>query len=240
MHDFGSITVLVSDRVARATLRWPDAFGSIDAALLEDLDRFVSWIEDNNPCDVVVLTSVMKADGLEAQVPDIDQCHKWEKLLVRVDRLQSISIAVIDGPCRRSGMQLALACDHRIATSRSVFQVVELKEGYLPGMNIFRLAKYLGIGVARRMLVTGQPLSPSEARSLGLLDDVCAPEGQEQAVDQFLARLAPTHPVVAQLARRLLSESFSTAFENFIGHYLASQNRCLSMRATDAARRAAE
>jgi enoyl-CoA hydratase len=226
-------TVDLADRTAQVTIRWPHPAGALHADLLADLEHLLDWIEDEAACDVVVLRLAPDPAPESAPPPpppDLEHCRRWEKLVVRFDRLACISVAVIDGPCVRFWMQLALACDHRVATARSTFQVLELKEGYLPGMNIFRLAKYVGIGVARRLVFTGELLTADRGASLGIVDEVCAAEAQGDAVATFIGRLAPVHPTVVQLARRLLSESFATAFEQFVGQYLASQHRCLSLR----------
>jgi enoyl-CoA hydratase/carnithine racemase len=227
-------SVALADRTAQVTIRWPRPAGSVDEDLLADLEHLLDWIEDEAACDVVVLRlapdpALATATELAAPRPELEHCRRWEKLVVRLDRLACISVAVVDGPCVRFWMQLALACDHRVATTRSTFQVLELKEGYLPGMNIFRLAKYVGIGVARRLVFTGEQVTADRGSSLGIVDEICAAEALEAAVAAFLGRLAPVHPVVAQLARRLLSESFATAFEQFVGQYLASQHRCLAL-----------
>lgn len=229
MPTFGCIDVTLADRVARASVRWPEPCGSVESGVFEAFERLVDWIEDDNPCDaLVVALSPMSASGVRSPAPGIEQCRKWENVSVRFDRLACVTIALIDGPCVRFWMQLALACDHRLVTTRAVFRVDEAKEGYLPGMNIFRLAKYVGIGVARRFVFTGDAMDSRSAASFGLVDEVCAPDELELTTQSFLARLAPIHPVPLQLARRLLNESFSTAFEQFLGQYLASQHRCLS------------
>jgi len=229
-------SVAVADRTAQVTIRWPRPAGALDADLLADLEHLLDWIEDEAACDVVVLRLApdpapeVSPPPPPPPPPELEHCRRWEKLAVRLDRLACISVAVIDGPCVRFWMQLALACDHRVATTRSTFQVLELKEGYLPGMNIFRLAKYLGVGVARRLVFTAEPVTADRGASLGIIDEVCEAEALDAAVMTFLGRLAPVHPVAAQLARRLLGESFATAFEEFVGQYLASQHRCLALR----------
>jgi enoyl-CoA hydratase len=230
MRECRLLTVVQAGRTADVTIRWPRPAGSMSADLLLDLDQLLDWIEDGQTCDVIVLRLAPDAvSELSAGLPALEHCRRWEKLLVRLDRLPCISLAVIDGPCVCFWMQLALACDHRIATRRSTFQVLELKEGYLPGMNTFRLAKYLGIGVARRLMFTGEEVGAGRALALGMIDNDCDAEALDSAVAAFLGQLQPARPIPAQLARRLLGESFATAFEEFVGQYLASQHRCLSL-----------
>jgi len=229
MVDFGIIRIVVTGVVARAEINWPGPSGMLGVALLDDLERMVDWVEDEHPCDILVLALASPSAAVDSAVPpDIDQSRRWEKLAVRIDRLPCITVAAVSGPCVRFWMQLVLACDHRIATRQAWFQVLELKDGYLPGMNIFRLAKYIGIGVARRIVFTGRAFDSKAAADLGMVDEVCEPSELEATIAVFLAQLTPTSPVAAQLARRLLSESFSTAFEQFLGQYLASRIRCLT------------
>ncbi len=233
MSSYRTMTIAQAGRTADVTIRWSRPAGSMSDDLLRDLDDLLEWIEDERPCDVVVLRLAPDAapddDDLPAPLPDLEHCRRWEKLLVRIDRLPCISVAVIDGLCVRFWMQLALACDHRVATGRSTFQILELKEGYLPGMSTFRLAKYLGIGVARRLMFTAEPVIADRAVALGMIDEACDAEALDGAVATLLGRLQPARPVATQLARRLLGESFATAFEEFVGQYLASQHRCLSL-----------
>ena len=229
MKSFGRISVTVSEGLARATIDWPAPLGIMREDLLEDFTAFVDWLEDEGRCDVLLVSAKSEPNsGLAAEVPNIEHCRKWEKLLVRIDRSSCISVALVDGPCNRFWMQLALACDHRVVSADSTFQVQEVKEGYLPGMNIFRLAKYLGVGVARRMVFTGEPLDAAAAAALGIADQVSGRHEMELVSRRFIERLRPIHPVTIQLARRLLNESFATAFEDFLGNYLASQRRCLA------------
>jgi enoyl-CoA hydratase/carnithine racemase len=196
--------------------------------LLAELEHLVHWIDDEQPCDALVFGLCGQPVGCAPEAPDSNHVRKWEKLMIRIDRLACVSVAALDGPCVGFAMQLALACDHRVATTRTRFQIVELKHGYLPGMNVFRLSKYVGLGVARRLIFTGEPLDGPQAAALGVIDVLCEPDALAGALEHFLARLEPIHPTPIKLARRLLGESFASEFEQFLGHYLASQHTCLA------------
>lgn len=229
MRTFGCVAVVLEDRLARAMIAPSVSSASMTTEVLAGLEQLVDWIEDDHPCDAVLIQLGGSAGAdIGASPHEVDGCRTWEKLLVRIDRLECVSIALVDGVCSRFWMQLAIACDHRLLSTRAKFRIPEVKEGYLPGMNIFRLAKYIGIGVARRLIFTGDDLDAEQAATLGLADRVCAPDELELTGQRFVAQLRPIHLVAVQLARRLLNESFSTAFEQFIGQYLAAQHRCVS------------
>lgn len=222
----------ISGRVAHAKIDWPGGSGAWASPVVEDLSAIFDWVEDEGACHRLVIRP--QADAASPVLPPtIEQCRRWEKLVLRLDRLPCVSVAVIDGPCTHAWMQLALACDLRLATRRSSFCVTELKQGYLPGMNTFRLAKYLGLGAARRLMFTAAVVDPDEARALAIIDELCDSDALDAALHAFLAALEPLRPPAVQLARRLMNESFATVFEDFMGQYLASQDRCLRAIASE-------
>lgn len=228
MKQYTTIKLTEQDAIANVNLLWPDS-SRLNLALLSELIELMDYLEDESACTLIVFQGLStQQQSLNPTPPDIDHCSKWEKFLVRLERLAGASIACIDGFCTRFHFQLALACDYRVATTRSVFQAPEVKEGYLPGMSVFRLAKYTGIGHARRLLFTGAQWSAAEAAGFGIVDRQCEATTFEKAIQESQEALMPIHPKVLQNTRRLLNESFATSYEDAIGHFLAVQNLCLS------------
>lgn len=214
--------------IATVDLQWPDT-SKLDRVRLSDLIELMDYLEDESECNFIVFRGLsVGQQTVSPTPPNFDDCSKWEKFLRRVERFSGASIACIDGLCTRFHFQLALACDYRVATTRSAFEMPELKEGFLPGMGVFRLAKYAGRGAARRLLFTGARLSCTEAVALGILDRQCEAATFEKAIEESQQALMPIYPEALQNARRLLDESFATSYEDAIGHFLAVQNLCLS------------
>ncbi|MBP0017933.1 MAG: enoyl-CoA hydratase/isomerase family protein [Cyanobacteria bacterium SBLK] len=216
------------EAIAHAYLQWSDS-SQLKATRLSELIQFLNEIEDESACKLIIFWGLnTEQPMMDASPPAFEECSKWEKFLRRLERFPGASIAAIDGYCTRFHFQLALACDYRVATTRSHFQAPEVKEGYLPGMGIFRLAKYTGIGAARRLLFTGSPCSVTEALGLGIVDRACEPEMLDRVIEETQEAFIPIYPEALQNARRLLNESFATDYEDAIGHFLAAQNLCLS------------
>lgn len=227
MNQYTTIKLTEEDAIAKVNLQWPDP-SRLNQALLSEFIQLMDYIEDESECKLIVFQGLTQQETVRQVPPEFDHCSKWEKFLLRLERFAGASIACIDGLCTRFHFQLALACDYRVATTRSTFQAPELKEGYLPGMGLFRLTKYIGIGAARRLLFTGMQWSATEAAGLGILDRQCEAKTFEKAIQESQQALMPIHPEVLQNARRLLNESFATSYEDAIGHFLAVQNLCLS------------
>lgn len=208
-----------------------------DMYLIRELTGVLHHLEDENPCTVVVFQGtgghfnrgINFADFKPDTPMDIHGFNKWEKLLVQVERLSKVTISLLQGDVIGGGFQLALATDHRIATPDAIFQFPEVKQGFLPGMGLYRLAKYVGIGHAKRIVLQGQALNAKDALSLGIIDSVSSdlPKTLAEAITDF----EPIQSTAIQLARRLLNESYHDSFEDALGHFLAAQHRAISQTA---------
>jgi len=111
-------------------------------------------------------------------------CNAFRRLPVPV-------IARIDGYALGAGLELACACDLRVASERSVFGMPEVRIGIPSVVDAALLPKLIGHGRARRLLFTGETISAAEALSWGLLDVVVP----QQALDETVTALA--HPILA-------------------------------------------
>ena len=205
----------------------------INMAMVRELTAVCDHLEDTSTCKVVVLqgTDDRFCDGIDFaefrpdQPMDIHGFNKWEKICARIERLPKAIIALLHGSAKGGGAQLALVADAVIASPNATIQFDEVHHGFLPGMATFRLAKIIGLGHAKRLIMQCPVLTADEAQRLGLITSVSA--DLESALSQTIEAFGPIHNVAVTLARRLLNESFSTEFENAIGNFLAAQHRAI-------------
>ena len=209
----------------------------INMRMVRELTAVCDHLEDESSCRVVVIrgraghfSTGIDFEEFRPDTPmDIHGFNKWEKCCVRIERLPKITIAAMEGAVVGGGMQLALVCDARLATPDVVMQLNEVRLGFLPGMATFRLAKYIGLGRAKRLIMQCPELPADEAHALGLLDEIAT--DIDTAIASTIEAFQPIHPVTLELARRLLNESFATDFENAIGNFLAAQHRAITQTA---------
>lgn len=124
------------------------------------------------------------------------------------------TIAAIDGFCIAGGLELALACDIRIATHSSSFGLPEARLGILPGGGgTQRLAKVVGLGVAMRMILTGDTFDSAFALNHGLVTELVSSEELEQAALAIARRLAGNGPLAVSAARRSVLTSYALPVE---------------------------
>ncbi len=222
-----------ADGLATITLVRP----RINVRQLKELTTVANHLEDDSEARVVVFrgqsgcfSEGMDFADFDPHKPfDIHGFNKWEKLCVRLERLPKATVALVDGAAIGGGLQIALACDLRLATPQASFQLPETHLGFLPGMATFRLAKYIGLGHAKRFMLTAETLGAERAAELGMIDRVVddLDAGLTWAVEAF----GPNHSVAVELTRRLLNESYACTFETAIGHFLAAQHRAISQTA---------
>lgn len=205
----------------------------INVKQIRELERVCDHLEDVSKAKVVVLRG--HSEGIDfldfdpKEAMDIHGFNKWEKLVNRFETMDKVTVALVDGPCVGGGFQLTLVCDQRICVPTASFQLNEVPLGFLPGMATFRLGKFVGLGHAKRMVMTGAVVGAEEALRLGLVDGVTT--DLDAALSRTIASFGPMHTVAFTLARRLLNESYGTQIEDALGNFLAAQHRAISQTA---------
>jgi enoyl-CoA hydratase/carnithine racemase len=112
----------------------------------------------------------------------------------RIDFFPIPTIAAIEGYCLGGGLELALACDLRVASEASRLGMPEVKLGVFPGGGgTERLPRLVGESRARELIYTGEPIDAAEAWRIGLVNRV-APAGQALAVAETLGRTIAERP----------------------------------------------
>jgi enoyl-CoA hydratase/carnithine racemase len=124
-------------------------------------------------------------------------CDAFRRLPVPV-------IARIDGYALGAGLELACACDLRVASERSMFGMPEVKIGIPSVVEAALLPKLVGHGRARRLLLTGETIAASEALSWGLLDVVVAHEALDDAIESLARPILAAGQQAIRLQKSLI------------------------------------
>ena len=166
-----------TDRVRTITLNRPESRNALSAALRRQFFAALADAEADEGVDVVIVTGAdpvfcagldLKELGDTTELPDISP--KWPPMSKPV-------IGAINGAAVTGGLELALYCDILIASERARFADTHARVGLLPtwGLSV-RLPQKVGVGMARRMSLTGDYLSAHDALRAGLVTEVVAHE----------------------------------------------------------------
>lgn len=157
---------------------------------------------------------------------------KWGKAVRQLERLGCLTAVAIEGPVDGLGLHALLASDLVVAAPGSSISCTDLGRGHLPDMTVFRLAKYVGLGTAKQLVLGHRRLTSGDALRLGLATEVA--EHPAAVAAQLVERLGTSAGPSWHLARRLLLESYAHTFEDAHGAMLAAQDRVLRRVASGA------
>lgn len=162
-----------NERVRTLTLNRPESRNALSAELRDRFFGALTQAESDDAVDVVILTGAdpvfcagldLKELGGQTELPDISP--RWPAMSKPV-------IGAINGAAVTGGLELALYCDILIASERARFADTHARVGLLPtwGLSV-RLPQKAGVGLARRMSLTGDYLSAPDALRAGLVTEV--------------------------------------------------------------------
>ena len=201
--------------VALLTLNRPDKRNALNGQLRCALLGALDVVARDQSVRSVVLTGagdkafVAGADigEFEGRTP-VDQYRvmKAPSIYDAVERLPKPVIAAINGYCLGGGMELALACDIRLAASSARFGQPEVNLGIIPGGGgTQRLPRVVGLGAALRLILTGEMIDAAEALRVRLVEEVVEPErllDRALAVGHAIASKSPVAVAAAKEATR--------------------------------------
>jgi enoyl-CoA hydratase/carnithine racemase len=197
-----------ADGVGRLTLNRPAKRNALNMALRGALDQSLAEFAADDGVRVVVLTGAGTAFCAGADLSDAPQATGHPMAEPGRPVAQSLAafakplIAAVNGPAFGGGLELALACDLRVAARGATFALPEVRIGSLPGSGgTQRLVRAIGPAVAARMLFSGEPLSAADALRTGLISDLVEP-GELADFTGGLARKISAHAPLSLLAAK--------------------------------------
>lgn len=179
--------VIVLDRAEASS---SESVNTLSTEMLAELEIVVGEAERREDVSALILTGALgKGFAVGA---DLRQVHRLtpgeafafsrrgQLLFGRLERARPLVIAAIDGYCLGGGLDLALACDLRYATRRSVFSHPGARRGLLTGWGgTARLPRAIGRAAALQLFLTAESISAAEALRLGLIHRLVDGEGQQ-------------------------------------------------------------
>jgi enoyl-CoA hydratase len=204
-----------ANRVAVITLNRPAELNALSSQMADALAAAVTELEVDDAVGAIVVAGEGRAFCAGADITELNELEGPEafarfvgRLTDALSRLASCSkpsVAAVQGVALGGGLELALACDLRVADEEARLGVPEIKLGLLPAAaGTARLPRLLPKAVAKQMLMTGEPLSAIDAHRLGLVNEVVAKGGALDAALSLAARLTALAPLALAAAKRLV------------------------------------
>ena len=202
-----TLRLATADRIATITLSRPDARNAVNERMAQELRDACERIRQDDDIRVAILTGEGAAFCVGADVDGEVLAPDDLARLKAADTIAAIekpTIALINGDALDQGLELALACDIRIAASHAKFGLTQVSAGVIPwDGGTQRLTRLIGQSRALQLILTSRLIDAAEALNIGLLNH--AAERAEAA--DYAANLAAAIATHAPIAARYLKET---------------------------------
>jgi enoyl-CoA hydratase/carnithine racemase len=200
------------DPVAIVWIDRPSKMNTMTVAMRNEFPAIFMALDGDDAVRVIVIRGAggkaFSAGGdvaefLTLAAADLEQ---WGDTLTWAERCRKPVIAAIDGFAMGAGLELALACDFRIATRRSEFAFPEVRLGMIPGSGgTQRAMRLVGMTRAKLFMMTGQRIPAERAEAWGLITQAVDDDGLDRAVDALARELAEKAPVALRTLKLVLN-----------------------------------
>ena len=230
-----SVLYEAQDGVGTITLNRPAVLNALNKSLVAALaDAAEKAAQDSSVWVVVIrgagraFSSGMDRTALSAGRVEEAFYRHWIRALNGLEDVGKPVLAAIHGYCIGGGLQLALACDFRLATADAVLGLGATRHGLIPDGAVLRLARVVGIGRAKELALLNDEVTVAEARAIGLVNWVVPPGEFEAAVKRIVEKCFQASPTAFRHTKRFLHESFHVDPRSVIEEIVKAQNECMA------------
>lgn len=204
---YQNLLVSKTDKIAQVTINRPKQLNALNKQTIEELNLAFSELEKDNEIRVIILTgSGEKAFVAGADIKEFadfsisegtDLAAKGQDLLFNfIQDLKKPVIAAINGFALGGGLELAMSCHIRVASTNARMGLPETSLGVIPGYGgTQRLAQLIGKGRAMEMIFTAEMVKAERAYEIGLINHLVSPEELIEKSEEIANRICKNSPM---------------------------------------------
>jgi len=216
-----TIKLTIDEHVAILMFNRPKALNALNSRLLEELSEALTQITGNENIRALVLTGAgEKAFIAGADISEINSltplgargfADLGQNVINRLHELPIPVIAAVGGFALGGGFEMALACDFILASHKATFGLPEINLGIIPGFGgTQRLARLVGANIARELIFTGRFISAEEAKAIGIVSKIYAPEELLDGALETARLIASKGKASLMLAKAAIRQGLNT------------------------------
>lgn len=229
------------DHIATLTLNRPERLNALGDTLRDDLHHAIERASDDDAIRAIILTGAGRGFCSGGDVKAMNENKEQGQTSPLLDRIAPSRdrtvlamrdapkpvIAAVNGPAAGAGMNLALACDIRIASSQARFGETFAKRGlHVDWGGTYFLPRLVGMAKACELIFTGEVIGAEEALALGIVTHVVDPDALMPTVRELALKIAAGPPIAIRLAKRALYRSQDTDLRAALEFETYAQNIC--------------
>lgn len=235
IHMYQTIHYEKQDNIAIVTINRPEALNALNSTVITNLEQVVTTLENDRDIRCMILTGagrsfVAGADIGEQCSLDLDGGRRWGQrgsaLMRRIEKLEFPTIAAVNGFALGGGCELALSCDIILASEKAKFGQPEVGLGITPGFSgTQRLPRRVGIAKAKERIFSGRMIEADEAKEIGLVNVVYAPEALMDGALEMAKSFAKNAPIAVKYAKACIDRGMQMDIDGGI----ACENELFAM-----------
>jgi enoyl-CoA hydratase/carnithine racemase len=207
------------NHIGYITLNRPESGNNIDLPMAQELTEVCQKINQDENIYVVVITGAgdIFCAGGQAQSISLTEMGQlsanqgFSEAMANIDRP---TLAALNGDALGPGLELALACDLRIASNHARFGMPQITSGIMPlEGGTQRLPRIVGKGKALEMVLTGETITAQEAWEIGLVNKVTAPENLATEVQALATTIATKAPWALRYCKEAVNKGLDVTLD---------------------------
>ena len=220
-----NLKLTVEDEIAILEITRPDALNALNTETLTELSKLLPEIEVRDDIKVIILTGGPDKKGNQFKSfvagADISEMYDFNAQQARtfgmkaaspfymLMSMRQVTIAAVNGFALGGGCEIAMACDIRIASDNAIFGQPEVGLGIIPGFGgTQRLARLVGMGRAKELIFTGEPIDANEAHRIGLVNKVTTKEELMPTAKKMAKRIASNGSYAVYIAKFAINAGY--------------------------------
>jgi enoyl-CoA hydratase len=223
--EFKFIIFEKSEGIATITLNRPEALNAFSKEVVEEVLHGLDDAKNDENVRVVILTGAgEKAFSAGADIKAMigmnalkarELSLMGERLCLALENLEKPVIAALNGYALGGGLEVAMACDLRIASETARVGQTEINIGLIPGWGgTQRLTRLVGRGKAKELVFSGKMIDAKTAEQLGIVNMVVPADKFRETVRQFALELAAKAPVAVKVAKALINKGADISLDS--------------------------
>jgi enoyl-CoA hydratase/carnithine racemase len=240
-----SVLYSVKDGVGTVTLNRPAVLNALHTDLAAELADAAEAAGKDPDVWVVVVRGAGRAfcSGMDRTALAAGQIGEpfyrhWMRGLNCLEDMDKLVIGVLHGHSIGGGLQLALACDVRLATDDAVLGLGATRHGLIPDGSALRLARIVGLGRAKQLSILNDTVPPAAALALGLVNWIVPGAELDRKLAEIVEESFHASRTATGHAKRLLHQSFHADPRTLIEEVLRAQADCMASWELELANRA--
>lgn len=238
--DLQNIIYEKEEGIATITINRPQKRNALNRATRMELRRVLEEIRSSDEIRVLIITGAgEKAFIAGADIPELEKMNQWDmmdylstlsqQLYTDFGNLEIPVIAMINGYCFGGGLELALACDIRIASEDASFGQPEIRFGIMPGGGATqRLPGLVGPAVGKELMFTGRIINAQEALRIGLVNRVVPRDKLREVVWELARDIAKKSPIVLKLIKRSVNKGLQAPSDIGLAYEALAECLCFT------------